>query len=142
MSLADVTANLRAPVSTSISESGPSVKVHRAEWVKVLRGDPVEINPSTGHGFRVMTVREWAARWKPNEAWPECLACGSTDTKEHYFTQTWCRGKKTWESESLCLSCHAFSRRAYRDPDFKTPEEHEKERWEGLVGNKGKAVTA
>lgn len=40
-----------------------------------------------GHGYRVMTVEEWSARWKKNEAWPECLQCGSKNTKEHHFTQ-------------------------------------------------------
>lgn len=44
--------------------------------------------------------------------------------------QTWCRGKKKWESECLCLDCHSFSFRSYRDPDFKTPEEYEKDRWQ------------
>jgi hypothetical protein len=47
--------------------------------------------------------------------------------------QTWCRGKRVWESESLCLDCHRFSWRGYRDPDFKTPEQYEKERWGALV---------
>ena len=47
--------------------------------------------------------------------------------------QTWCRGKKLWESEALCLDCHKFSFRGYKDPDFKTPEQYEKERWETLV---------
>lgn len=47
--------------------------------------------------------------------------------------QTWCRGKRVWESESLCLDCHKFSWRGYRDPDFKTPEQYEKERWGALV---------
>ena len=44
--------------------------------------------------------------------------------------QTWCRGKKKWESECLCLECHCFSFRSYCDPDFKTPEDYEKERWQ------------
>jgi hypothetical protein len=43
--------------------------------------------------------------------------------------QTWCRGKKKWESECLCLDCHMFSWRDYSDPDYKTPEEYEKDRW-------------
>jgi hypothetical protein len=38
-----------------------------------------------------------------------------------------------WESECLCLDCHKFSWRAYRDPDFKTPEQYEKEHWTELV---------
>lgn len=42
----------------------------------------------------------------------------------------WCRGKKKWESEILCLDCHSFTLRTYSDPDFKTPEEYEKERWQ------------
>lgn len=72
----------------------------------------MEINPSVGSGFRVMTVEEWArrwararhalhewraedgscaCRWKCNDDFPECLGCGGQRTKEHYFTQTWCR---------------------------------------------------
>lgn len=47
--------------------------------------------------------------------------------------QTWCRGAKTWESETLCLDCHSFSWRSYKDPDFATPEEHEKRRWQTLA---------
>jgi hypothetical protein len=31
---------------------------------QVMAGDPVEINPSTGSGFRVMSVDEWAARFR------------------------------------------------------------------------------
>jgi hypothetical protein len=38
-----------------------------------------------------------------------------------------------WESECLCLDCHKFSWRAYRDPDFQTPEQYEKEHWTDLV---------
>ncbi len=75
--------------------------------------------------------------------------------------QTWCRGKKQWESETLCCDCHAFSWRSYscvahparvllrlahaltwlvpaahgRDPDFLLPEEYEKRRWDALVAD-------
>ncbi|KAL4855996.1 hypothetical protein ACK3TF_003441 [Chlorella vulgaris] len=156
MSLADVTSNLRAPIVTKVADK-PTVRVHSVEWRKIMAGEPVEINPSAreasgqarnlaatkhaaplsraqvGHGYRVMSVDEWSARWKPNEAWPECLQCGSKNSKEHHFTQTWCRGKKKWESECLCLDCHSFSFRSYCDPDFKTPEDVEKERWQALV---------
>jgi hypothetical protein len=52
-----------------------------------MAGDPVEINPSVGQGFRVMSVAEWAARWKRNDDFPDCLRCGGTTTKEHFFTQ-------------------------------------------------------
>ena len=86
MSLADITADLRAPVQTKVDEK-PMVKVHAREWAKVMAGEPVEINPSVGHGFKIMTVDEWSARWKPNEAFPECLQCGGKNTKEHHFTQ-------------------------------------------------------
>lgn len=96
MSLADVTANLRAPVESRV-ESKPMVKVHAVEWAKVMAGEPVEINPSVGHGYKVMSVKEWAARWKPNEAYPDCLNCGSHSTKEHHFTQvTWWR-QRLWK---------------------------------------------
>lgn len=52
-----------------------------------MAGEPVEINPSIGSGFKVMSVDEWAHRWKTNQEFPECLACGSSNTKEHAFTQ-------------------------------------------------------
>jgi hypothetical protein len=141
MSLKDITSNLRAEIQ-SATDVKPMVKVHSREWAKIMQGDPVEINPSIGHGYKIMTVDEWAARWKPNEAFPECLACGGTNTKEHAFSQTWCRGKKKWEAESLCLDCHSFSRRWYADPDFKTPEDYEKDRWEGLVRGEGEVAAA
>ena len=47
----------------------------------------MEINPSIGHGYKIMTVDEWAYRWKRNDDFPECMACGSTNTKEHHFIQ-------------------------------------------------------
>lgn len=37
--------------------------------------------------LQVMTVDEWSARWKRNDDFPECLKCGSSNTKEHHFTQ-------------------------------------------------------
>lgn len=80
-----------------------------------------------------MTVDEWSARWKRNDDFPDCLECGGKKTKEHHFTQTWCRGKKKWESELLCLDCHSYSWRSYSDPDFMTPEDYEKQRWESLM---------
>ena len=86
MSLADVTSNLRAPVASKVGEA-PAVRVHAVEWRKVQAGEPVEINPSVGHGYKIMTVDEWAARWKRNDAFPECLQCGGKSTKEHHFTQ-------------------------------------------------------
>lgn len=110
-------AALRAPLSQTVrtADEGPAAggKGRAAEWRKVLSGDPVEINPSAGDGFRVMSVAEWAARWRRNgdaAAYDDgaagaagaagagaaavsglpapsplgrCLACGSDDTKEH-----------------------------------------------------------
>lgn len=55
--------------------------------LQVMAGDPVEINPSVGSGYRVMSVAEWAARFKCSQEFPECLACGGSNTKEHAFTQ-------------------------------------------------------
>ena len=55
--------NLRAEIETDVNES-PRARVHSVEWRKIQNGDPVEINPSVGHGYRIMTVAEWAARWK------------------------------------------------------------------------------
>lgn len=49
-----------------------------------------------------------------NDDLPECLGCGSKATKEHHFTQTWCRGKRMWESECICLDCQNWSFRAYK----------------------------
>lgn len=124
--------SLQAPLETAVGPE-PRAPVHRVEWRKVMSGDPVEINPSIGSGYRVMSVSEWSARWKRNEDFPACLGCGGSDTKEHYFVQTWCRGQRTWASESLCLGCHSFSWRSYRDPGFKSPEQHEKELWEAMA---------
>ena len=80
--------------------------------------------------MKIMTVDEWSQYWKRNEDYPDCLACGSLNTKEHHFIQTWCRGKKKFESETLCLDCHLYSWRSYADPDFMYPEEYEKEKWQ------------
>ena len=54
--------------------------------------------------------------------------------------QTWCRGKKKWQSEILCMECHMFTWRSYKDPDFLTPEEYEKQRWEKMAAE-NKAMT-
>ncbi|KXZ42058.1 hypothetical protein GPECTOR_214g440 [Gonium pectorale] len=126
--------DLAAPVRTHVGTE-PYAPVHRVEWRKVMDGEPVEINPSIGSGYKVMSVQEWSARWKRNDDFPTCLAeeCGSIDTREHYFTQTWCRGKRVWASEALCMACHRFSWRTYQDPDFKTPEQHEKELWQSMA---------
>ena len=121
--------NLRGDVHVEVREA----PYMRKEWHKIMNGDPVEINPSFGHGYKIMTVDEWAKRWKRNDRFPDCLACGATNTKEHHFVQTWCRGKKKWQSEIMCLGCHMFTWRSYKDPDFLTPEEYEKQRWEKMV---------
>ena len=78
--------NLRADLVSEVNEK-PKAKVHSVEWRKIMSGDPVEINPSIGHGYKIMTVDEWASRWKRNEDFPDCLSCGSKNTKEHHFTQ-------------------------------------------------------
>ena len=57
MSLADVTANLRAPVVTRVDDK-PTVKVHSAEWRKVMAGEPVEINPSVSGTSPEQTTAE------------------------------------------------------------------------------------
>lgn len=92
-------------------------------------GEPVEINPSAGDGHRVMSLDEFTASWKHNPDLPECLACGSDKTGEHHFIQMWCRGKKKWESETFCHDCLTFSWRAYSDPDFRMPDEIERDMW-------------
>lgn len=43
--------------------------------------------------------------------------------------QSWCKGQRKWEQESVCLDCMRFSYRAYQDPEWKLPAEYEKERW-------------
>lgn len=131
--------NLRAPVNISI-HSAPQAPVHGLEWERVMHGDPVQINPSDGQGYKVMTVREWAARWSRNDDLPECGACGLLDTKEHHFVQTWCRGAKKWTSECVCLDCHTFTLREYSDPDFLTPEEHMKRLWTSIVTKQEKST--
>lgn len=47
--------NLRADVEEDVNES-PRALVHRAEWNKIMNGDPVEINPSMGSGYKVNTI--------------------------------------------------------------------------------------
>ena len=49
--------------------------------------------------------------------------------------QTWCRGQRQWESETLCLDCHSFSWRAYSDPGFLVPEEYEKHMWSTFMAD-------
>ena len=78
--------DLRAPITTAVNDK-PKARVHSREWQKIMNGDPVEINPSVGYGYKIMSVDEWSARWKQNEDFPECLNCGSKNTKEHHFTQ-------------------------------------------------------
>jgi hypothetical protein len=107
--------DLQTDIYTEVN-ADPKATVHSTEWRKIMRGDPVEINPSVGSGLKIMTVDEWTSRWKRNDRFPECLACGGTATKEHHFMQTWCRGKKQFESETLCMDCHMFSWRSYSDP--------------------------
>ena len=65
-----------------------------------------------------------------NDDLPDCLSCGSMETKEHHFVQCWCRGKRLWESETFCTVCHAWSWRSYADPEFMMPETFEKLQWE------------
>ena len=78
--------NLRAEIETDVNEK-PRARVHSVEWRKIMMGEPVEINPSIGHGYKIMTVDEWAGRWKRNDDFPACLGCGCDNTKEHHFTQ-------------------------------------------------------
>lgn len=47
--------DLRAEIQTEVNDA-PKARVHSVEWRKVMEGDPVEINPSLGHGFK---VRRW-----------------------------------------------------------------------------------
>ena len=56
--------------------------------------------------------------------------------------QTWCRAKKKWESELLCMDCHSYTWREYCDPDFKTPEEYEREKWQALMADVQPPVAA
>lgn len=119
----------------------------------------MEINPSAGSGFKVMTVKEYTSRWKrcarrrrgagsaltatpscaprfallSNDDFPDCLSCGSLETKEHHFVQSWCRGRKRWESETFCCQCHAWNWRSYADPEFLMPEDFERLRWEATL---------
>ncbi len=74
------TPRFRTSADLPASHASPLLVMHRP---------PLQV----GHGFRVMTVDEWSARWKKNEAWPECLQCGSKNTKEHHFTQV---GRWRW----------------------------------------------
>jgi len=44
--------NLAAPISTAMNEA-PKARVHSREWQKIQNGDPVEINPSVGYGYKI-----------------------------------------------------------------------------------------
>jgi hypothetical protein len=46
--------NLRADIKSSVGDD-PKARVHSREWVKIMNGDPVEINPSVGFGYKVQT---------------------------------------------------------------------------------------
>ena len=46
--------NLRAEIKSEVNEK-PKARVHSKEWQKIQNGDPVEINPSVGHGYKVTT---------------------------------------------------------------------------------------
>ena len=42
--------NLSGDIYTE-TNANPKAKVHSTEWMKILHGDPVEINPRCPHGF-------------------------------------------------------------------------------------------
>lgn len=44
--------NLRAEINTHVGPD-PKARVHSVEWKKIQSGDPVEINPSVGFGYKV-----------------------------------------------------------------------------------------
>lgn len=68
-------------------------------------------------GYAVVKIRRSGAEMLP----PVSGQHAALPHAAHPCTlQTWCRGKKKWESETLCLDCHCFSFRSYCDPDFKT----------------------
>jgi hypothetical protein len=71
-----------------------------------MSGDPVEINPSVGSGYRVMSVDEWAARFRKSEEFPDCLACGGSNTKEHAFTQVTAAGCEHMLWRTVGRACH------------------------------------
>lgn len=93
-------------VRMHLRPNGPRSRIS-LPCTQVMAGDPVEINPSVGSGYMCMTIEEWASRWKRNDDFPECLSCGGTRTKEHFFTQTWCRcGSGTqFTSMQACPTC-------------------------------------
>jgi len=41
--------DLRAELETDVNDA-PRAAVHSKEWQKIMDGEPVEINPSYGHG--------------------------------------------------------------------------------------------
>ena len=47
--------DLRDDIHTVVAPA-PTARVHRIEWDKIMNGDPVEINPSIGEGFRVRSI--------------------------------------------------------------------------------------
>lgn len=87
--------NLKAEIQVEV-RSNPC---RRKEWYKILNGDPVEIPPSYGNGYRVMTINEWARDWKTNPDFKECAACGSINTKEHHFVQV----RRKIKERDICI---------------------------------------
>ena len=122
--------DLRAPVEGQVRHT-PFLR--DKEWRALMLGEPIEQTPDKGEGYKVMTVDEWSSRWKPNPDYQECLACGSMNTREHHFQQTWVLSRKQWDIESLCLDCFKFSWRFYKDPDFKNPRQLELEKWADMM---------
>lgn len=45
--------NLRSDIKTHAGDK-PKARVHSREWEKIMNGDPVEINPSVGFGYKVL----------------------------------------------------------------------------------------
>ena len=48
--------NLRADISTHVGDK-PKARVHSREWQKIQDGDPVEINPSVGFGYKASRLQ-------------------------------------------------------------------------------------
>ena len=61
--------NLRADIRSSVGDD-PKARVHSREWVKVMNGDPVEINPSVGFGYKVQAPARHQSRPRKSIAQP------------------------------------------------------------------------
>ena len=116
------------PARAARSVTQPHPAPPQTPWTRpqVRAGLPVEINPSVGSGYKVMDWTEYFGRFKASPEFPECLACGGANTKEHYFTQVRLPGHQHTRRACWCATVPASEVTACVQPstDFALPAPH------------------